>query len=292
MKRRGLVIALLLVAALGAGAFAMREPLLLSAVAATTQKRTLDDQIALIAPRIEIFAPAAGDGPFPAVIQFHGCSGFRAGWTQAWAKVANDAGYLFIAVDSNGARGIDRDEALKTVCAGKKLIGQERAGDIAAAIAFARARADVDPARLVLAGWSHGAWSVMDYLALEGAARAPSSLKARPPEAPVAGAILFYPYCGEGTWSRLHAWKQKPASLMFVAGRDSVVSPQECRDAAAKLAREGVSVDLVDYPDADHVFDDATLIGGPYEYFYDETSATDSVRRVGGFLTGLAGRGR
>lgn len=288
MKRRGLVIALLLVAALGAGAFAQRESLALSAFGLLSEKRTLEDQAALLAPRIEVFAPD-GAGPFPAVIQFHGCSGFRAGWTQAWAKVANDAGYLFVAVDSNGVRGIDRERALKTVCAGKELIGQERAGDVAAALATARARADVDPARIVLAGWSHGAWTVMDYLALEGAGRAPASLKTRPPAAPVAGAILFYPYCGEGTWSRLHAWKQAPKTLMFTAGRDSVVSPQECRDAAGKLAREGVPVDLVDYAGADHAFDDATLIGGPYEYFYDEASAADAARRVAAFLTALRG---
>jgi dienelactone hydrolase len=136
----------------------------------------------------------------------------------------------------------------------------------------------------VLAGWSHGAWTVMDYLALEGAGRAPATLKSRPLEAPIAGAILFYPYCGEGTWSRLSAWKQAPRALMFTAGRDSVVSPQECRDAAAKLSREGVDVELIDYANADHAFDDATLIGGPYAYFYDEASAKDSEQRVGEFL--------
>lgn len=288
MKRRGLMIGAALVAALGAGAYGKRETLTLSALAASTEKRTLDEQAALITPGLEIFAPAEGEGPFPTLLQFHGCSGYRAGWMKAWAKVANDAGFLVIGVDSNGVRGIDRETALKTVCEGKELIGQERAGDIAAAIAVARSRRDVDQARIVLAGWSHGAWSVMDYLALEGAGRAPASLKARPPATPVAGAILFYPYCGEGTWSRLTAWKQKPRTLLFTAGRDSVVSPQACRDAASKLARDGVAVDPVDYADADHAFDDATLVGGPYEYFYDEAAATDAKRRVREFLAAIA----
>lgn len=286
MKRTGWIAAGLAAAALGAVAYAQRETLVLSALSVSSEKRTLEDQSALIAPRVEIYAPA-GAGPFPALLHFHGCSGFRAGWVRNWAKIANDAGFLVLAVDSNGVRGIDRETALKTVCAGKKLIGQERAGDVAAAISIARARSDVDQSRVVLAGWSHGAWSVMDYLALEGAGRAPASLKARPPAAPVAGAILFYPYCGEGTWSRLHAWKQAPKTLMFTAGRDSVVSPEECRNAAAKLSREGVDVDLVDYPNADHAFDDATLIGGPYEYFYDAASAMDSERRVAAFLAAL-----
>jgi dienelactone hydrolase len=288
MKHPRLIVASIGLAALVAGAFGQRETLMLGAVGAATEKRTLEAQVALIAPRVEVFAPAAGEGPFPALIQLHGCSGFRALWMGKWAKIANDAGFLFISIDSNGVRGIGRDRALETVCGGKELIGQERAGDVAAAIAIARARPDVDPARIVLAGWSHGAWTVMDYLALEGAGRAPTSLKARPPAASVAGAILFYPYCGEGTWSRLHAWKQNPPALMFVAGRDSIVSPQECRDAAAKLAREGVAVDLVDYAGADHAFDDATLLGGPYAYLYDEASAKDAERRVGEFLAALA----
>jgi len=287
--RRTLMIAALLAAALGAGAYVKREPLALSGVAMTTEKRDLDEQIALIAPNVEVFTPRAGAGPYPALIQFHGCAGFRRDWTASWASVANDAGFIVIAVDSNGVRGIDREEALKTVCAGKKLIGQERAGDVAAAIEIARARPDVDPDRIVLAGWSHGAWSVMDYLALAGAGRAPSSLTAKPPEAAIAGAILFYPYCGEGTWSRLAAWKERPLTLAFVAGRDSIVSPGECRTAFARLKQGGVAVDLVDYPEADHAFDDATLIGGPYEYLYNAAAAADSARRVSAFLTTLGG---
>ena len=288
MRRRRLTLALAGAAALGAAGFANREALVLGALGASTVKRTLDAQMALITPAIEIFTPAAGAAPYPALIQFHGCSGHRAGWTKAWARIANDAGFLVIAVDSNGVRNIDRDTALETVCKGKELIGQERAGDVAAAIAFARARPDVDPARIVLAGWSHGAWTVMDYLALEGAGIAPSSLTGRPPAAPIAGAILFYPYCGEGSWSRIHAWRQRPKALMFTAGKDSVVSPQECREAAAKLTREGVDADLVDYPGADHAFDDATLIGGPHAHYYDEASAKDSERRVGAFLNAIS----
>ncbi|MDZ7629546.1 MAG: prolyl oligopeptidase family serine peptidase [Parvularculaceae bacterium] len=288
MTKRNLIAVVGVLAALVTAAYVKREELVLTSVALSTPKRSLDKQIALIEPGIEIFTPDAGPGPWPALLQFHGCSGFRRDWMTGWAAIANEAGFIVIAVDSNGPRGIDRERALKTVCAGKELIGQERAGDIAAAIEFARRRADVDAARIVIAGWSHGAWSTMDYLALEGASRAPASLDARPDATPLAGAILFYPYCGEGAWSRLSAWKQKPPTLAFVAGRDSVVSPQECRDAAAKLAREGVTVDLVDYPEADHAFDDATLLGGPYAYFYDAPSAADARRRVSAFLKSVA----
>lgn len=290
MRRPRLVIAAAIIAAIGALAFVKREALMLAALASSTEKRDLDEQVALIAPKVKMFRPASGEGPFPVIIQFHGCSGYRAEWMKQWSRAATDRGFIAIAVDSNGVRGIERDRALKTVCAGKELIGQERAGDVAAAIEIAKSADGADPSRIVLAGWSHGAWSVMDYLALEGAGLAPASLNARPAPASIIGAVLFYPYCGQGAWSRLHAWAQKPAALMFVAGRDSVVSPEECRVAAKKLQREGVSVDLVEYRDADHAFDDATLLGGPYAYFYDERSAKDSARRVGDFLSALAER--
>ncbi len=285
--KRGLLAALGVIAALGIGAYVNRETLALTALGLSTEKRTLDDQIALLAPHVEIFAPETGNPPYPAVIQFHGCSGYRPPWSARWAAVANAAGYLAIAVDSNGARGISREDARETVCAGKKLIGQERAGDVAAAIEIARRRSDVDPQRIVLAGWSHGAWTVMDYVALMSAARAPASLRAAPGRAEIAGVALFYPYCGEGSWSRVTRWEDAPPVLAFIAGRDSIVSAEECRAAFAKLKREGVGVDLVDYPDADHAFDDRTNVGGPYEYLYDEASANDAERRIAEFLGSL-----
>ncbi len=290
MKRRGLVISAAGVSFLVALALLQREALVLTALAFSSEKRTMDAQVALLSPGMKVFRPAAGAGPFPVIIQFHGCSGYRADWMKRWSEIATTAGFIAVAVDSNGVRGIDRERALKTVCAGKELIGQERAGDVAAAIEYAKAQDGADASRIVLAGWSHGAWSVMDHLALEGAGRAPASLNARPAPATIVGAVLFYPYCGEGTWSRLHAWAQAPATLMFVAGRDSVVSPEECRTAARKLQREGVAVDLVDYAGADHAFDDATLLGGPYAYFYDDASAKDSERRVSAFLTSIAAK--
>ncbi|MFN0022522.1 MAG: dienelactone hydrolase family protein [Parvularculaceae bacterium] len=282
--KRGLLVSLGVIAALGLAAFMNREALVLTALGLSTEKRSLDEQIALLAPHVEIFAPATGKPPYPAFIQFHGCSGYRPPWSARWAAVANAAGWLAIGVDSNGARGIGREDALKTICAGKKLIGQERAGDISAAIEIARRRSDVDPQRIVLAGWSHGAWSVMDYVALMSAGRAPASLTSAPARAGIAGVALFYPYCGEGSWSRVTRWKEAPPVLAFVAGRDSIVSAEECRAAFAKLKRDGAAVDLADYPDADHAFDDRTNVGGPYEYLYDEAAANDSERRITEFL--------
>lgn len=281
MRRRLAGLAVVLTA-LFAGAWANREYLVLSALGARTEKRTLAEQQALIAPYTQEFAPASGEPPFPAVVQFHGCAGYRADFMQQWAKIATDAGFLVLTVDSNRARGLDRDDSLASVCSGKKLIGQERAGDVAAALSLAAARTEVDPGRIVAAGWSHGAWSLMDYIALAGAA--PPSLSQKANWVDPAGLILFYPYCGEGSWSRFRRWRTRAEIIAFIAGRDTIVDGGECRKVLEKIARQGATADLIYYPDADHAFDDAGLLGGDYAHFFGESEASDAAARYRAFL--------
>ena len=284
----------LILAALGAlllfvgGAWLNREALVLTYFGGRIDKRSLAEQQALIAPFIHVFAPDAGAPPYPAVIQFHGCAGYRADFMEMWAQRANDAGFLVIAVDSNSPRGFDREAALSSVCKGKALLGQERAGDVVAALAVAAEREDVDPARIVLAGWSHGAWAVMDYLALTAAGRRPPSVRGAAPAVDPAAVVLFYPYCGEGTWSRIAPWAPGPGVLAFVAGKDTVVDGGACMAQFEKLRGDGIAVDLVHYENADHVFDDQGLVGGPYEKFYSAPEAADAARRYRRFLTAIS----
>lgn len=272
------------------GAWFNREGLTLAYFAAKTEKRTLAEQKALIAPFTHVFMPATGKPPYPAVVQFHGCAGYRADFMEQWAKVATDAGYLVIAVDSNGARGIEREEALSSVCEGKVLIGQERAGDIAASLALAAERNDVDREKIIAAGWSHGAWSLMDYMALEAAGKRPPSLKDSPDAVDPAGVILFYPYCGEGSWSRLNRWSTKAPVLAFIAGNDTIVDGPQCRAQLEKMKREGTPVDLVYYENADHVFDDAALADGEFKAYYSPADAADAAARYARLLDQVRNR--
>lgn len=290
MKRWLLLAALGALLLLAGGAWVNREALVLTYLGGRIDKRSLAEQQALIAPFVHVFVPEAGAAPYPTVIQFHGCAGYSADFMEMWAKRANDAGFLVIAVDSNSPRGFDREAALSSVCEGKVLLGQERAGDVAAALAVAAGRDDVDPARIVLAGWSHGAWSVMDYLALAAAGRRPPSLRDAPPSVSPAGLVLFYPYCGEGTWSRIEPWTPGPSVLAFVAGKDTVVDGAACKAQFEKLRGDGVGVDLVYYENADHVFDNEGLVGGPFENFYSPTDAADAAQRYVRYLNAIRDR--
>src|SRR5262245_29236345 len=49
-----------------------------------------------------------GDGPFPAVVQFHGCAGVEAE-SFRWARWLADRGYVSLVVDSFGPRGVKTD---------------------------------------------------------------------------------------------------------------------------------------------------------------------------------------
>lgn len=290
-RRRILAAAALVIALLAGGTWAFRERIVLSYLGSQIEKRTLAEQAAFIEPYIHVYAPETGAAPFPTIVQFHGCAGYKPAFMDGWAKIATQAGFLVLAVDSGAPRGFDRDAMLAKVCSGKELIGQERAADIAAALSIVRARSDIDPDRLIVAGWSHGAWSLMDYLALSGAHRAPPALKGEAAPVDPAGVILFYPYCGAGSWSRLLRWRTKAEAIAFIAGEDSIVDADACRGMLDAIKRKGTSLELVYYPQADHAFDDAGNLGGDYAYLYSEEADRDSRVRYAAFLERIkAGR--
>jgi len=240
--------------------------------------RTPAEIDALLAPYDELYRPA-GPGPFPAVVVFHGCGGLRDSLRE-WAELLRDAGVLVIATDSYTGRGL----AWQDVCRGWKLLGGERAGDVWVSLARVQRRPDVDPKRVVLAGWSHGAWSVMELFARADGDR-PPSLSEAPRTAPseVAGLVLLYPYCGLAAHAR-HRWRSAPPTLMLLAGADSIVSSEACR--AWGEAQPGVTTHV--YPGVDHGFDQA-IASGDWPSSYDEAAAREARGRVLSFLRARIG---
>jgi len=207
-----------------------------------------------------------------------------------WAAVGNAAGYAVMLVDSTGPRGITRDQAFETVCPGKALLGQERAGDVLAAIKLAEADTRLDADHLIVAGWSHGAWTLMDYFTMDMDARRPAGLVREEAAAPeIEGAILFYPHCGLGALSRLRDWRQTPPVLALIAGSDTIVDGDQCIDYFETQKNAGYPVDLVVYEDADHIFDDPT-VRETYPQFYNEDAAKDAAARYREFLIKSRGR--
>lgn len=282
--KRALILTGIVVVALAVFVGLRLEPLYLGWLAGKTETQTLVERQALLSDAVEVRVPDTDEPSFPTVLMFHGCAGPRMTFQRQWADLFNEAGYAAMIIDSTGPRGYSREEALEVVCGGKTLLGQERAGDVFAAIEIARADPRLDANRLILAGWSHGAWTVMDYLTMDGEKHRPAGLSGDlPSAADVDGVVLFYPHCGAGALSRFRPWRQSPPSIAFVAGADTIVEPKKCIELVDRKTRRGAPIDLTVYPDAQHVFDDPFL-EPEWHHWYDEKDHLDAEQRLRSFL--------
>ena len=282
MPQKRLLIAVALIAFVALFVWRI-EAVFLSLHSAMTAQSSLDDRIALIEKNIEIRLPDNTSGPVPAVLQFHGCAGARAPFQQQWADIATDNGYAAVIVDSNRPRGYSRANALDVVCSGKALVGQERAGDILAAIEIVKRNHAIDAKRLVFAGWSHGAWTIMDFMAMDFKGRGPAGLAAWPAsiERP-AGLILFYPYCGPGALSRAFAWQSAPPTLALIAGADTIVDAAQCM----RFFEPRAHVTMTVYPGVEHSYDDP-FIEPEWAHWHDNDAFQDSKNQYRDFIKSL-----
>ena len=209
---------------------------------------------------IRVLYPEDASKPVGAVLQFHGCAGIRDSHFTSWGDIALRAGYAVVWVDSLAPRNISNDEARAQVCTGKRLLGFERTADVAAALNIIKRDPRIDSSNIVLAGWSHGAWSVMDFLTMDLKKRRPPTLPQINEELPkIRKLFLMYPYCGFGTLSRKRAWHQYPQTLTINVGKDEMVDGYDCDRFFAKLASNGAPISKHFFPDAHHAFDDPHL---------------------------------
>lgn len=195
----------------------------------------------------------------PALLMLHGCGGPRQ-FLNDIADVAIAAGAAAVTIDSYAPRRISRLAALTTVCTGARLQGRERAGDLFAAMHWARAQNWIDPKRIIAAGWSHGAWTIMDALALRAGAEMThatglSGLPVEPLEG-LAGALLVYPYAGVGSLAGRRDWRLSPRTIAIVCGRDYIVGTNTPRAALERQRARGAPLQIEYFPDATHAFED------------------------------------
>jgi dienelactone hydrolase len=238
---------------------------------------------ARLAPHAEIAAPA-GAGPFPTVILFHGCGGKRAFLSRYVARAAA-AGVMAVSVDSFTPRGIGRARAISLVCTGLELPGWQRAGDVLASLWGVKQMPNVDPARIVLAGWSHGAWAIMDLMTMPLAR--PGEAGLADPDGALAGGLaglwLTYPYCGPGALSQLRPWRRAADIFAILGERDIVAHPPLCRRALRTAERAGSRVETWLALGATHAFDEDGAALSPYRF--DAALAAEAEARFAAFLT-------
>lgn len=219
---------------------------------------SLSGRVAQLEPHFTLLKPP-GPGPFKTVVLLHGCGG-RKPLMDRWGAVAREAGAAALIVDSFAHRRISAFEAYATVCLGLRLWGRERAGDLYAAMAWARAQSWCDSSRIIAAGWSHGGWTVMDALALSPGAEMERATGlsglAEEPLQGLAGVFLNYPYVGAASLSPRRRWRFAPPTIAIVGGRDTTVGRDAPWRALTRLRNGGVPLDLHLFETATHAFDE------------------------------------
>ena len=224
-----------------------------------------------------------GSGPYPTTIMMHGC-GDKDGPQIDYANVAAAHGVASIIVDYYSARRINKPQALALVCAGLRLWGRERAGDICAALFWARQQDWVDGEALSLSGWSHGGWSVMDALALGpdvGKYARLTDLNDAVLDG-VGSAFLVYPWCGTGTQTLSRGWVKPVRAFMLLAEKDKVAGVRAPLRALEAAQKSGAQVDSLIYPSATHSFDEKFTFNP--SFIYDASLAERSMTFYGTWI--------
>ncbi len=213
----------------------------------------LEALAARLAPHLRVVRPE-GPGPFPVVVQMHGCAGVQP-FQARYAEAARRAGVAAVIVDSLAPRGLSRTAAHLTVCTGVQLRGAERAWDLAAVLHRLRGQPWADGRRVAAAGWSHGGWAVMEALVAAGRTGGDDAASAAVRNLRLA--VLIYPYAGPLARTRASGWGGcRPAVAACLAGRDAVVGRTAPLRALDRLRSDGLDVDVLTLAGATHAFDD------------------------------------
>ncbi|MFO1024363.1 MAG: dienelactone hydrolase family protein [Acetobacteraceae bacterium] len=201
----------------------------------------------------------SGDGPAPAVVMLHGCSGLVAGGRPAplytaWRDLFLQEGFAVLMVDSASSRGFGQ-----TCTAGeaRKRMWAERPSDAYAALAYLQAQPFIDATRISLAGWSQGGGVVL--LAI---GRRSSGRPDPPPVHDFARAVAFYPgACSETLQSRpfvdapAKSWTTEIPLLVLLGAADNWTLAAPCEAFLSGAQDRGAPVEFHSYTGASHAFD-------------------------------------
>jgi dienelactone hydrolase len=206
----------------------------------------------------------AGDGPFPAVVILHDCSGLgprSSGMPWRWSTELTQRGYVTIWPDSFTPR--TRPKGLCTDPTPPGITSEQRAADAYAALAHLASLPFVDARRIAVMGGSHGGSGTL-------AAIVDSPANASRTDARFAAAIALYPACGRsyGAWiverssgrrgpitGYAGAFRPLAPLLILIGELDDWTPAEPCRRLAEAAKSAGYPVEIKVYPGAHHSFD-------------------------------------
>jgi dienelactone hydrolase len=196
--------------------------------------------------------PRAGTERLPAVILVHGSGGIG-GNVDYWQQQLNDIGVATFMLDDFAGRGIDN-----TVVDQTKLGPLSAIIDVYRALALLAAHPRIDPNRIAVMGFSRGA-QVALYASLTRFQKmyAPEGLS-------FAAYVTFYAPCNT-RYLDDEAVSNKPIRL-FHGTADDYIPVAPCRAYVERLRKAGKDVQLTEYPDTYHVFDNPLLKETPVAF--------------------------
>jgi dienelactone hydrolase len=184
-----------------------------------------------------------GDGPFPAIVHLHGCSGlpkaFKDGTEKGpWSERLAAWGYVVLVVDSFTTRGIDN------TCLGGPA---PRVADAYGALAYLANLPLVDMSRVGLIGFSAGGIATLSAVGKRDFDLFEDERKFK-------AAVAFYPSCRPDNSFAI-------PTLILIGDADDWTPASACK-AMMSNRRGDDPVKLVVYPDAHHGFDAPSLQPG------------------------------
>jgi len=230
----------------------------------------------------------AGPGPFPAVVQLHGCAGLEA-QSFRWARWLAERGYVALVVDSFGPRAVKGD--CRSGPDDPPITA--RFDDAFGALRYLQSLPEVRADRVAAIGWSQGgvyAMAVINGPSLERARGRGVTL----PVVGFAAGIGVYP---GGCFSLVNEQVVRPL-LVLIGEADDWTPAAKCREMVEAMRGRGADATIVTYPGAYHYFDverqrlavqtqvenDNRAGGFGATVSYQAEAAADAYRRVEEFL--------
>ena len=209
-----------------------------------------------------------GDGPFPAVIYLHGCSGLSNAARKRFSELLTAWGYVALAVDSFATRGLEEacDRPMP-----------DRQADAWGAMLYLSKLPFVDRQRVAVVGSSQGG-----IIALRLASTHDVRIFDIPDGLDFKAVVAFYPLCS------VASEQLAVPALILIGELDDWTPARNCEQWMALRRNRGAAVKLVIYPGAYHAFDFSGLGAGRSRYGhwlkYDAEAAQRSTAAMRDFL--------
>ncbi|HTD04308.1 dienelactone hydrolase family protein [Undibacterium sp.] len=189
----------------------------------------------------ELRLPRTGNDKLPLVILLHGSGGIS-GYVTDWEQDFNTIGVATFVIDSFSARGIANTNNDQSQLGRLAMIV-----DAYRALELLARHPRIDPARIVLMGFSRGGQAAL-YASLNRFQRMHG-----PRAAAFSAYIPFYPDCSTAYFNDTDV-ADKPIRI-FHGSADDYDPVDVCRPYVARLKATGKDAQLTEYAGAGHIFD-------------------------------------